>query len=50
MIPIGVICIILAFVYPSIFVMLGLVILTGIICTVYSYMIVRNEPEEEFES
>ena len=50
MILIGVVCVILAFVYPSVFVMLGLVILTGIICTVYSYLIARNAPKEEFES
>ena len=49
MILIGVACIILAFVYPNLFVMIGLLLLTGVICTVYSYLIARNAPEEPIE-
>jgi len=49
MILIGVICIILAIVYPNLFVMLGLILVTGIISTVYSYLIARNAPEEPLE-
>lgn len=42
MIIVGLICAVLAFFYPNLFVMLGLVMLTAVIDTAYTYIIAKN--------